>query len=281
MTIAVTGASGQLGHIAIDALRRRAGDEDVIALMRTVGKTTGSPAQTRAFDYDQVTTLAPALTGVDTLVLISSSEIGKRIAQHGNVIAAAQEAGVGRIIYTSVLHADTSPLSVATEHRPTEAALAASGLPFTILRNGWYTENYMGAVPGALEHGAFIGSARDGRISAAARADYAEALAVAATTGGHDGRTYELAGDDAFTLADLAAELSRQTGRDIPYRDLPEADYAAALTAAGVPEPFARSLAGWDVDASHDALFDDGRQLSRLIGRPTTPLSAVVASALN
>lgn len=138
----------------------------------------------------------------------------------------------------------------------------------------------MGSVAPALKHGAFIGSSGAGRISAAGRADYAEALAVVATTGGHDGAVYELAGDDAFTLADLAAELSRQTGGNIPYRDLPEADYASALTTAGMPETFARMLAGWEVSASHGALFDDGRKLSTLIGRPTTTLAETIAAAL-
>lgn len=280
MTIAITGVSGQLGGLALDALKKRAAGDDLIALVRTHGKITDAAVSRRTIDYDDATTLAPALAGVETLVFISSSEIGKRVLQHRNVIEAARDAGVGRIIYTSVLHADTSPLSVAAEHRPTEAALLASGLPYTILRNGWYTENYMASVPAALANGAWIGSSGSGRIAAASRADYAEALATVATAEGHDGAVYELAGDDAFTLADLAAELSRQAGRDIPYHDLPEAEYAAALMSAGLPEPFARSLAGWEVDASHGALFDQDRQLSRLIGRPTTPLSATVAAAL-
>ncbi|WP_375404319.1 SDR family oxidoreductase [uncultured Sphingomonas sp.] len=281
MTIAVTGASGQLGRLALHALKTRTAGDEIIALVRTPGRITDAKVSERAFDYDNATTLATALAGVDTLAFISSSEIGKRVAQHRNVIEAARDAGVERIVYTSVLHADTSPLSVATEHVPTEAAIRASGLPYTILRNGWYTENYMGSVAPALANDAWIGSSGAGRISAASRADYAEALAVVATADGHNGAVYELAGDDAFTLADLAAELSRQIGRDIPYRDLPEAEYAAALTAAGVPGPFARTLAGWEVDASHDALFDQGRQLSSLIGRPTTPLSATVAAALS
>lgn len=281
MTIAVTGASGQLGRLALNALKTRTAGDEVVALVRTPGKIDDVGVAERTFDYDDAAALAPALADVDTLVFVSSSEIGKRVAQHRHVIEAARDAGVGRIIYTSVLHANTSPLSVATEHIPTEAAIRASGLAYTILRNGWYTENYMGSVAPALANGAWIGSSGVGRISAASRADYAEALAVVATADGRDGAVYELAGDDAFTLADLAAELSHQTGRDIPYCDLPEADYAAALKVAGVPEPFARTLAGWEVDASHGALFDQGRQLSALIGRPTTPLSATIAAALS
>ena len=279
MTIAITGASGQLGRLALRAIEARAGKEAFVALARDPEKLEGA-VKARPFDYDRPDTLEPALAGVDTLVFISSSEVGKRIAQHGAVVRAAAAGRVGRIIYTSLLHADVSPLSLAGEHLATEAALRASGVRFTVLRNGWYTENYMGSVPGALEHGAFIGSSGAGRISAAARADYADALAVVATTDGHDGKVYELAGDDAFTLPDLAHELSRATGRDIPYHDLPEADYAAALTGAGLPADFAAALAGWEVGASQGALFDDERQLSALIGRPTTPLSAIIAQAL-
>src|SRR5690606_35702578 len=157
----------------------------------------------------------------DTLLLISSSEVGQRAAQHRNVIEAARKAGVGRIVYTSLLHADTNPLDLAIEHRQTEADLKASGIPFTILRNGWYTENYTASVPGALAGGAFIGSAGEGRIASSTRAVFAEAAAVVLLGEGHDGKTYELAGDKAYTLADLAAEISRQSGREIPYKNLP------------------------------------------------------------
>jgi NAD(P)H dehydrogenase (quinone) len=280
MTIAVTGASGQLGRLVVDALKTRMKADEIIVLVRDPGKLADAGVAVRRFDYDDAMTLAPALAGVDRLVFISSSEIGKRIEQHRNVVTAAQSAGVGRIIYTSVLNADASPLSVAQEHVPTEAALAGSGLPFTVLRNGWYTENYMGAVAAALEQGAFIGSSGEGKIASATRADYAEALAVVATTDGHGGKTYELAGDEAWTRADLAREASRQTGRELPYHDMPEADYSAALINAGLPEGFARMLAGWEAGTVQGALFDDDRQLSRLIGRPTTPLSVTLAETL-
>lgn len=185
-----------------------------------------------------------------------------------------------RVVYTSLLRADNSPLSLAGEHHATEKELKASGLPFTILRNGWYTENYANSIPGALAGGAFLGSAGDGRISSATRADYAEAAVAVLTGAGHEGKTYELAGDEVYTLSDLAAEISRQTGKTIPYKNLPVAEYAAALAGFGVPEDFAQAIAGWDAAAAQGALFDDGRQLSALIGRPTTPLSTAVADAL-
>jgi len=158
--------------------------------------------------------------------------------------------------------------------------LKASGVPYTILRNGWYTENYTGSIGGALAGGAFIGSAGDGKISSAARADYAEAAVAVLTGTGHEGKTYELAGDEAYTLTDLAAEVSRQTGKTIPYKNLPQAEYAAALASFGLPEGFAMALAGWDIAASKGALFDDGRQFSSLIGRPTTPFATSVTNAL-
>ncbi|MBB3952963.1 SDR family oxidoreductase [Aureimonas jatrophae] len=280
MTIAVTGANGQLGRLVVESLKAKTSAGEIVALVRSPEKAADLGLETRAFDYARPVTLGAALSGVDTLVLISSSEIGQRAVQHHNVIEAAKAAGVGRIVYTSLLHADTSSLDLAAEHVETERDLAASGLPVTVLRNGWYTENYMGSVPGALQGGALIGSAGDARVSSAARADYAEAAAVAATQDGHAGKAYELAGDTAWTLPELAAEISRQSGRDIPYKNLPQADYAAALKGFGLPDFFAEAVAGWDVAASRGALFDDGRQLSKLIGRPTTPLATSVKAAI-
>ncbi|WP_423211243.1 SDR family oxidoreductase [Paracoccus yeei] len=279
MTVAITGATGQLGRLTIAKLKTLLPAGQIVALARSPEKADLG-IETRAFDYDRPETLAPALAGVERLLLISSSEVGKRAPQHRAVIEAAKAAGVGEIVYTSLLHADRSPLSLAAEHVETEAALAESGIPHTILRNGWYAENYTGSIPTALQHGALIGAAGAGRVSGAARADYAEAAARVLAEGGHAGQTYELAADDAWTLADLAAEVSRQSGRDIPYVDLPEAEYAAALVKAGLPEGLAAAIAGWDAGAAQGALFDDGRALSRLIGRPTTPLADVVRAAL-
>jgi NAD(P)H dehydrogenase (quinone) len=280
MTIAVTGATGQLGRLVIEQLKSRVGAGALLAVVRDPAKAAGLGVTARAADYGRPETLAPALAGVETLLLISSSEVGQRVAQHRNVIDAARAAGVGRIVYTSLLHADVSPLSLAAEHLETEAMVKASGLAFTVLRNGWYTENYTGSLAAAVAHGALIGSAGEGRISSAARVDFAEAAAVVLTTPGHEGRVYELAGDDAYTLADLAAEVSRQAGKAVAYNNLPPADYAGALAGFGLPAALAQAIASWDVDASNGALFDDGRVLSRLIGRPTTPLSKVVAAAL-
>ena len=287
MNIAITGTTGQLGRLVVDALKAKMPPERVVALVRTPAKAAGLGVTVREADYDRPETLGKALAGVSGLLLISANEVGNRVAQHRNVIVAARNAGVKRIVYTSLLHADVSPLSLAGEHLGTEADVKASRLAFTILRNGWYTENYTGFIAAALAGGAFIGCAGEGKISSAPRADYAEAAAVVlASDGGggggaaHAGKTYELAGDDAYTLNDLAAEISRQTGTTIPYRNLAEADYAVMLKDSGLSDGMARAIAGWDVGASKGALFDDGRQLSKLIGRATTPLAAMVAEAL-
>jgi len=280
MAIAVTGATGHLGRLIIEKLRQKVGASRIVALARSVEKASDLGVEVREADYDKPETLDRALRGADTLMLVSSSEIGKRATQHRNIIDAARKAGVRRIVYTSLLHADTSPLSLAPEHMETESLLKQSGIAHTILRNGWYTENYTVSVPGAVKAAAFVGSAGEGRISSATRADLAEAAIVVLTGEGHDGKVYELAGDDAYTLAELAAEISRQTGKAIPYKNLPRDEYAAVLKSVGVPADFAGALADFDVEASRGALFEGGRQLSALIVRPTTPLSDAVAAAL-
>jgi len=280
MKIAVTGATGHLGTFVVEELKKRVSNENIVALVRTPGKASALEVEVRAFDYNQPETMTAALAGVDRLVLISGNEIGQRARQHLNVIEAAGKAGVEWIVYTSLLHADSTTLNLAGEHMTTEEALKASGINYTILRNGWYTENYTGSIGGALAGGAFIGSAGNGKISSAARVDYAEAAAVAITDESHKGKVYELAGDDYYTLADLAAEISNQTGTNIPYRNLTEAEYTKILESFEIPAGFAAAIASWDVSASKDDLFDDSHQLSALIGRPTTPLADSVKAAL-
>jgi NAD(P)H dehydrogenase (quinone) len=281
MTIAITGATGNFGRLVVNKLKSRVPASNIIALARTPGKAADLGVQVREADYSKPETVERALAGVETLLLISSNEIGQRAVQHRNVIEAAKKAGVQWIVYTSLLHAETSAIkSLADEHLATEADLKSSGVPFTILRNGWYTENYTGSVPGAIAGGAFLGSAGAAKISSAPRADYAEAAVVVLTSNGHKGKTYELAGDQAYTLNDLAAEISRQTGKIIPYKNLSEAEYAAALAGFGLAVPVAQAYASFDTGAAQGALFDDGHQLSKLIGRPTTPLATSVANAL-
>lgn len=285
--IAVTGASGQLGQLVVDALVQRAGAGRVVALVRSEAAGAGFAAKGIAWriaDYDRPETLVPAFTGIDRLLLISSNDLVHRIGQHEAVIAAAKAANMSLLAYTSVLHADTSPLGLAADHRATEAAIGQSGLPYAFLRNGWYTENYFGAIAPALAHGVVLGSSGQGRISAAARADYAAAAAVVLTADHPPAAAIlELAGDAAFTLGEFAAELSAISGKPVAYQDLPEADYKAALTGVGLPEPLAALVADSSAASARDVLFDDGRTLSGLIGRPTTPwaesLRAAVAAA--
>jgi len=281
--IVITGATGQLGRLVIQSLLGKVPAAQIVAAVRQPARAADLAAlgvQVRQADYTQPATLDAAFKGATKLLLISSSEVGQRTEQHRNVIDAAKRAGVALLAYTSLLHADTSPLGLAAEHRATEDYLEASGLPYVLLRNSWYTENYLASIAPALQHGAYIGSAGEGRIASAARADYAEAAAAVLTQDGHAGKRYELAGDTAYTLSEFAAELSRQSGKTVPYVNLPQADYRAALLGAGVLEPLADLLADSDVGASKGGLYDGGKQLSALIGRPTTPLAASMKQAL-
>lgn len=279
MKTGITGATGQLGRLVVEHLRTKASADDLVALVRTPEKASDLGIEARAFDYNQTNGHAEALKGLDQLLLISGNEIGQRERQHKNIIQAAVEAGVKHIVYTSLLHAGKSTLSLAPEHLATEEAVKASGIPYTILRNGWYTENYTASIPGVLQTGVLTGSAGEGKISSAARTDYAEAAAVVLTTSGHAGKTYELAGDKSYTLSDLAAEISRQTGKNIPYQNLPETEYAAALAGLGLPEGLAAVFAGFDTGAAANDLFDEDGQLSQLLGHSTTPLAESVKAA--
>lgn len=280
MKIGVTGATGQLGRLVVEKLKQKVAADSIVALVRNPAKAADLGVEARAFDYTQPEILVASLKGIDKLLLISGNEIGQRLPQHKDVVEAAKQAGVKQITYTSILHADSSPLGLAGEHLGTEVAIKESGLTYTILRNGWYTENYTGSAKGAVGAGAFIGNAGDGKIASAARVDYAEAAAVVLAGEGHENKTYELAGDEAYTLTELAEEISRQTGKDIPYNNLTEAEYAGILKSFGLPDGLAEMLADSDIGASKGGLFDDSHVLSALIGRPTTPLAEVLADAL-
>lgn len=281
--IAVTGATGQLGRLVIEALLKKVPAEQIIAAVRSPEKAADLAAKgvtVRKADYSQPETLMSALSGVDKLLLISGSEVGQREAQHQAVINAAKSASVKFISYTSLLHADSSPLGLGVEHRATEALLQASGIPFALLRNGWYTENYAASIAPALTHHAFIGSAGEGRIASAARRDYADAAAEVISRDDQAGKIYELAGDDSYTLAEFAAEIARQSGEQVDYVNLSPAEFAAALKGAGLPDGLAEMLADSDKGASQGGLFDDSRSLSKLIGRATTPWQEVIKATL-
>ncbi|ARU01224.1 SDR family oxidoreductase [Yoonia vestfoldensis] len=280
MTIAITGATGQLGGLALAHLKTLVDPAQITALVRDLGKATDLGFAARAFDYTAPQGMGAALQDVDVLVLISSSDFNDRVGQHRNVINAAKAAGVGRIVYTSILQADRSPLLIACDHRATEAAIKDAGLTATILRNGWYTENWTGTLDAAISAGAMIGAAGEACFTPATRADYAQALAVVAADEAHAGQVYELGGDAAITLADIAAEVSRQTGKTIPYNDLPGDVYQGILQSIGLPAGFAALLVDVDQKAGDGWLADRSGSLRQLIGRPTTPLAEAVRAAL-
>ena len=282
--IAVTGANGQLGQLVIEELLKRVSADQIIALVRSPEKAQNLKAQgiqVRQADYNQADTLATALLGVDKLLLISGSEVGQRAQQHKAVIDAAKEANVSFLAYTSLLKADTSKMLLAQEHKVTEADIKASGIPATVLRNGWYNENYTGNLGAVLEHKAVVGAGGEGKITPAARLDYAEAAVVVLTDSQtHIGKVYELAGDQAFTQAQYAAEIAKQTGEQIIYQALSQTDYAAMLVQIGLPEGFAAVLADSDALMVEGALLDESRTLSQLIGRPTTLIQESIKAAL-
>lgn len=279
---AVTGASGRLGRLVIDELLTRGVSAgDVVAVVRTPGKATDLAdrgVQVREGDYSQPATLNDALTGVDRLLLVSSSEPGQRVAQHTNVIEAAGAAGVSRIAYTSILNADDTTNPLAGEHQDTEQTLRAAGVPFTLLRNGWYTENYVDQIGPYLERGEILGAAGTGRISAATRKDYAAAAAAALLQDKGGNRTYELGGP-AFDLSELARVISEITGTPVTYRDLPVDEYVSRLQQAGLDEATAQFVAALDASIARGDLETDSRDLERLLGRPVTPLTDVVRAA--
>lgn len=279
MRYAITGASGQLGRIVINALKSRLPEADLVALARSPEKVQDLGVEARPFDYTKPDQLVPALEGVTTLALISSSEFEDRLGQHRNVIEAAKTAGVERILYTSILKCDDTPLLIAEDHKATEALLAESGLATTLLRNGWYTENWTGSLGAAVENGAVIGSTGDAQVTPATRQDYAEALAEAVAGKGHEGQVYELGGAP-FTLSELANAATRQSGKSVVYSDMPEEAYAGILKQIGLPDGFATLVADADAKASKGWLYDDSGTLERLIGRPATPLADAVNDAL-
>jgi NAD(P)H dehydrogenase (quinone) len=282
MSIVVTGATGHLGRLAVESLLDRGVPAaEIVATGRRVEKLADLADRgvvVRPADYDDPDSLRAAFAGAEKLLLVSGSEVGQRVAQHANVIAAAQDSGVELIAYTSILKADTSSLLLAQEHRATEQALAASGIPYVLLRNSWYLENYTAQLPVYLEHG-IAGAAGSGRVSAATRADYAEAAAAVLTGEGHEGAVYELGGP-AFSMDELAEAVSAATGRTVSYTDLPVEQFTAVLVGAGLPEPVAAVFADGDRGLAQGELLTDGSDLEKLIGRAPTALSGALAAAV-
>ena len=289
MSVVVTGATGQLGRLTVEALLRRGvPGSQIVATGRDVAgikDLADRGVVVRRADFADPDSLAAAFAGAEKLLLISASiPVAERLANHRRAIDAALAAGVSLVAYTSMVHADTATTILAAAHRATEEYLREREVRSVVLRNSWYLENYTGQLPTVLQHGAFIGAAGEGRVSAASRADYAEAAAAvltATTVEGHAGAVYELGGDEAFTLAELAATVSAAAGKPIAYTDLPTDKLAEVLVDAGVPAEVAHALADVDLGLGRGELFTDSGDLSRLIGRPTTSLADAVTNVLH
>ncbi|MFJ1735025.1 MULTISPECIES: SDR family oxidoreductase [unclassified Streptomyces] len=282
MSIVVTGATGHLGRHVVEQLLEKVPAEQITAVVRSEAKAADFAARgvkLAIADYNTPETFDGLFAAGDKVLLISGNEFDKgRPQQHQVVIDAAKAAGVALLAYTSAPGSLTAAL--ADDHRATEKALAASGVPYALLRNGWYHENYTEQLAPVLEHSAVVAAAGEGRVSSAARADYAAAAVAVLTGEGHEGKTYELGGDEAWSFAEYAAELSRQTGKEIVYKDVPAEALVGILTGAGLPGPFAEILAGVDASIAKGELVVSSGDLSRLAGRPTTPLSEAITAAL-
>ena len=280
MTTAVTGATGQFGGRVVDGLiARGVGASDIVAIVRDEVKAkslSDRGVQVRVADYGDADALRSALAGVDKLLLVSGSEVGQRVAQHTNVIDAAEAAGVSLIAYTSLLKADTSGVSLAVEHVATEQRLAASSIPSVLLRNGWYWENYQASLQQTVDSGVLLGAAADGKLAAASRADFAAAAVQVLVSEGHEGKTYELGGDERLTYTELAAVIAQVSGKPVVSQDVSEAEYRSILEGAGLPGFVAEMLASADAGIARGDLDTDSGDLQKLIGRASTPVAEIL-----
>lgn len=278
--IALTGASGQLGQLVIkNLLNEGVKPDSIVAIARSTDKLADFAKEgvvVRFGDYEKPESFNAALEGVEKLLLISSSEVGKRLPQHKNVIDAVKNSSVKFLAYTSILDADNSPLGLAKEHLGTEKLINELNIETTLLRNGWYSENYTMGIPTALEHSVVLGCAGEGRISSAPRNDYALAAAKVLSTDGHAGKIYELAGDTSYNLSEFANFISKQYGREITYKNLSEEEYKAILTQAGLPGVIAEMLSDSETGASKGGLFSESKDLSSLIGRETESMADTI-----
>jgi NAD(P)H dehydrogenase (quinone) len=281
-TIGVTGATGALGALVVDSLLGEVPASSIVAIVRNASKAkslSDRGVEVRVADYDDAAALQTALLGVHTLLLVSATELGQRLRQHTNVIEAAQANDVAHIVYTSAPRADDTPLTLAVEHAATEKAIIASGLPYTLLRNNWYHENYLAQVEPSSASGVLIGSTAGGTVASASRADLAAATATVLLGTGHEGKVYELGGDVAWDYEHLASVLSEVSGRPVVYRDLAPAEHVAALESVGLDGPTAQFVVSIDTAIAAGALSEVTGDLHRLLGRPTVTLSEGLRAA--
>lgn len=282
MSIVVTGATGHLGKFVVEGLLEKVPAEQIVAVVRSEEKAAGFAARgvkIAVADYNSPETFDGVVSAGDKVLLISGSEVGNdRVGQHKVVINAAKAAGAALLAYTS--GPGTLTAALADDHRGTEEALLASGLPYVLLRNGWYNENYTENLAPVLQYNAVTHAAGEGRVSSASRADYAAAAVAVLTGEGHENKTYELGGDVAWSFAEYAAEIGKQTGKEIANNAVTVEAFAGILTGAGLPEGFAQILAGVDASIEKGELVVSSGDLNRLIGRPTTPIADSIAAAL-
>jgi NAD(P)H dehydrogenase (quinone) len=271
--IVVTGATGQLGRHVVEGLRQQG--VKFAAGVRNTSADLGD-VEVRELDYNRPETIEPALRGAEKVLLISGSEVGQRVAQHTAVVDAAKKVGVQHIVYTSAPHADTSPLVLAPEHKATEEAILASGIPHTFLRNGWYHENYVETFKLGAQTGEIVGATGDGRVASAARKDFADAAVAVLTQPGHENKVYELTGDVAWTSAELAEEIGKVAGRPVTYRNVSVEELQQHLTTVGLPPEVAGFVAAIDANIADGLLGHTPGELRALIGRPTTPVSVAI-----
>jgi NAD(P)H dehydrogenase (quinone) len=281
--IVITGATGHLGRLVVEALLEKVPAEQIVAAVRSPEKAADLAERgvtVRKADYNEPETLAPALAGAEKVLLVSGNEVGKRTAQHGAVVEAAKAAGVSHLVYTSAPRADTSALILAPEHKATEELIRASGLTYTFLRNNWYNENYVATIEQGAKTGSIAGNAGEGRVASATRADYAAAAVAVLTGTGHENKVYELSGDIAWTRSELAGEIAKATGKEVVYTDLSPQEHEAALTKAGTPEGAAGFVVALDGNIKDGLLSETSGDLRALIGRATTPIADTVAEVV-
>jgi NAD(P)H dehydrogenase (quinone) len=283
MSLVVTGAGGQLGRLVVESLLvRGVAPERIVAGSRNVDSLAAFAergVQVRRIDFDDEASLRESFAGAERVLIVSGTDFGRRVPQQVGAAKIAQESGASLVVYTSAPYADRTTMLLAAEHRGTEEGIRALGIPFTFLRNSWYFENYTAQLPTYLQFGAVVGAAGEGRISGAARSDYAEAAAAVLAGEGHENTVYELGGDTSFTLTELAEQVAKHTGTPVAYRNVSQEELAGILTGAGVPDPLPTILADVDRAIGEGLLQVDTGDLGRLIGHPTTPLSDAVASA--
>ena len=284
MIYALTGSTGALGGLVIQhLLALKVPAASIVALARSEAKAAGLKAkglQVKIGDYGNKASLESAFNGVDRLLLVSGSEVGQRSAQHQAVIEAAKAVGVKLLIYTSISQADRSSNPLAPEHKATEAALKASGLPYVVLRDNWYTENYFDDLRQAKISGVIAAAVGAGKVASASRSDYAEAAARVLVSQGHEGKIYELTGAKAWDFQELAKTAAELLGRPVIFKNLSAVERHDGLVAVGLPEGVAAFVTSLDLAIEAGTLAAVSDDLERLLGRKPRSLKEGLKAAL-